>query len=284
MKRTKINKIRKKPVDYIVIFLLFTFSIVCIYPLIYLLFYSLKTNNEIFFTNPFGPPLEPQFDNYVRAFNAFDLTRYFTNSILVTFVSVTGVLLLSLPFAYAITRMIWKGKDAASSYITMGLFIPIQVIIIPLAILVKQMHIANTYWALIIPYIAFNLAFSIMVLSTSFRTVPKEMEESAFLDGAGVTRTLINIIIPLVKPAIATSFIFAFLNIWNEYTLASILISKSEVKTLPIGLSTFVGQHSTDWGAMGACFVIASIPTIIIYLIFSEQVEKALTIGGAVKG
>lgn len=277
-------KIKRRPSEYLAIGLLVLFSVICIYPLIYLLFYSLKTNNEIFFTNPFGFPLEPQFENYVRAFNAFDMIAYFRNSIIVTFASVAGILILSLPFSYATTRMMWKGKDAVVGYLTLGLFIPMQVIIIPLAILVKQMHLANTYGALIIPYIAFNLAFTCMVLSTSFRTLPKEMEESAFLDGASVGKTFIHIMVPLIKPAIATSLIFAFLNIWNEYTLASILISKPEVKTLPIGLSSFAGQHTTDWGAMGACFVIASIPTIVIYLIFSEQVEKALTIGGAIKG
>lgn len=274
----------KKTKKYVLTALLILFSVICIYPLLYLLFYSLKTNNEIFFTNPFGLPMEPQFDNYVRAFNAFDLILYFKNSILVTFASVAGILVLALPFSYATTRMTWRFKNAAVFYITMGLFIPIQVIIIPLAILVKNMHLANTYFALIIPYIAFNMAFTAMVLSTSFRALPKEMEESAFLDGAGVCKTFLHIMVPLIKPAVATSLIFAFLNIWNEYTLASILISKTEVKTLPIGLSAFVGQHSTDWGAMGACFVISSIPTILMYLIFSEQVEKALTIGGAVKG
>ncbi|MDO5423412.1 MAG: carbohydrate ABC transporter permease [Eubacteriales bacterium] len=275
---------KRKVSDYIVIALLVLFSVICIYPLLYLLFYSLKTNNEIFFTNPFGPTMNPQFDNYVRAVNAFDLPVYFRNSILVTLVSVFGILVLALPFAYATTRMTWKLKNAAVNYLTLGLFIPTQVIIIPLAILVKKLHIANTYFALIIPYIAFNLAFTSMVISTSFRSLPKEMEESAFLDGASVTKTFLHIMVPLVKPAISTALIFAFLNIWNEYTLASILISKPAVKTLPIGLSSFVGQHSTDWGAMGACFVISSIPTIAIYLIFSEQVEKALTIGGAVKG
>lgn len=270
--------------DYIVIGLLFVFAVVCIYPLIYLLFYSLKTNNEIFLTNPFGFPKDPQFDNYVRAVNAFDLVGFFRNSVFVTFVSVVGILLLALPYSYATTRMIWKGREAVVNYVTLGLFIPMQVIIIPLAILVKKMGIANTYWALIVPYIAFNLAFTAMVISSSFKAIPREMEESAFLDGASINKTFIHIMLPLVKPAVATSLIFAFLNIWNEYTLASILISNNDVKTLPIGLSSFVGQHSTDWGAMGACFVIASIPTIVMYLIFSEQVEKALTVGGAVKG
>ena len=283
-KTTKKNRKKRNPSDYLVIIFLAAFSIICIYPLIYLLFYSLKTNNEIFYTNPFGFPTKPQYDNYVRAFQAFDLVGYFKNSILVTFASVAGILVLALPFSYATTRMKWKLRGTAVNYLTMGLFIPVQVIIIPLAILVKQMHIANTYWALIVPYVAFNLAFTSMVISTSFISLPKEMEESAFLDGASIHKTFIHIMIPLIKPAIATSLIFAFLNIWNEYTLASVLISNPAVKTLPIGLSSFVGQHSTDWGAMGACFVISSIPTILIYLLFSEQVEKAMTIGGAVKG
>lgn len=259
-------------------------SVIFIYPLFYLIFYSLKTNNEIFLTNPFGFPKDIQWINYVNAINAFDILAYFKNSIIVSVISIVGILIFVLPFSYSITRMIWRGKDTVTNYITMGLFIPIQVIIIPLSILVRDMHLSNTYFALIVPYVAFNLAFSSMIMSTSFAGLPKEMEESAVIDGAGVFRTFISIIVPLVKPAIATTVIFAFLNVWNEYTVASVLISKNSVKTLPIGLANFVGAHSTDWGAMGACLVMASIPTIIIYLIFSEQVEKAMTIGGAVKG
>ena len=259
-------------------------SIIFIYPLVYLLFYSLKTNNEIFLTNPFGFPEDVQWVNYINAINAFDILSYFKNSIIVSVASIAGILIFALPFSYATTRMIWKGKAFVNNYLAMGLFIPIQVIIIPLSILVKNMHLSNTYFALIIPYVAFNLAFSSMILSTALAGIPKEMEESAFMDGGTIFRTFHAIILPLVKPAIATTVIFAFLNVWNEYTVASILISKNKVKTLPIGLSNFVGQHSTDWGAMGACLVMASIPTIVIYLIFSEQVEKALTIGGAVKG
>lgn len=260
------------------------FSIVCIYPLVYLLFYSLKTNEEIFFLNPFGIPEDPQFVNYMNAVKAFNILGYFKNSIIVSAASIAGVMLLALPFAYSTTRMRWKFKNAISTYLTLGLFIPIQVIIIPLAILVRQMHLSNTYFALIIPYIAFNVSFSSMILATSFRALPKEMEESAFIDGASVYRTFLEIIMPLAKPAIATALIFVFLGVWNEYTVASVFISDDAVKTLPVGLSAFTGEHSTDWGAMGACLVMASIPTILIYCIFSEQVEKALTIGGAVKG
>lgn len=274
----------KKGKTAIIMALLIIFSIICIYPLIYLLFYSLKTNEEIFFLNPFGFPASPQFENYINAINAFNIVGFFKNSIIVSIVSIAGVMVLALPFAYAVTRMKWRFKNAAATYMTLGLFIPIQVIIIPLAILVRQMHMSNTYFALIVPYIAFNISFSSMILATSFRTIPKEMEESAFMDGATIYRTFFKIIMPLAKPAIATAITFIFLGVWNEYTVASVFISNNAVKTLPVGLASFTGEHSTDWGAMGACLVMASIPTIIIYTIFSEQVEKALTIGGAVKG
>ncbi len=273
-----------KPSTAISMIFLIICSVIFIYPLFYLIFYSLKTNNEIFLTNPFGFPKDIQWVNYVNAIKAFDILAFFKNSIIVSMASIAGILFFVLPFSYSATRMIWRGKTVVTNYLTMGLFIPIQVIIIPLSILVRDMHLSNTYFALIVPYVAFNLAFSSMIMSTSFAGVPKEMEESAVIDGAGIFRTFVSIIIPLVKPAIATAVIFAFLNVWNEYTVASILISKNSVKTLPIGLANFVGVHSTDWGAMGACLVMASIPTIIIYLIFSEQVEKAMTIGGAVKG
>lgn len=279
----KSKKMPQKSTVLLMLFLIFC-SVIFIYPLFYLVFYSLKTNNEIFLTNPFGFPKDIQWVNYLNAITAFDIVSFFRNSVIVSVVSIAGILLFALPFAYATTRMIWRGRQIATNYLTMGLFIPIQVIIIPLSILVRDMHLSNTYFALIVPYVAFNLAFSSMILSTSFAGIPREMEESAVIDGAGIYRTFVSIVMPLVKPAIATTIIFAFLNVWNEYTVASILISKNSVKTLPIGLANFVGQHSTDWGAMGACLVMASIPTIVIYLIFSEQVERALTIGGAVKG
>lgn len=277
--KKKLKKFKLPSMIFLLLVALFN-----LYPLFYLLFYSLKTKEEIFFTNPFGLPGVPQFSNYIRAFQAFDIPSYFLNSVIVTGVSILCIILIAAPFAYATTRMKWKLRGLASTYIMLGLFIPIQVIIIPISILVRDLHLSNTHLALIIPYVAFNLAFTSMVLSATMHDIPKEMEESACLDGAGIFRIFSHIIMPLSKPAVATGSIFAFLNVWNEYTLASVMITKNTVKTLPVGLSSFVGQRSTDWGAMGASLVLASIPTIVIYLLCSEQVEKALTIGGAVKG
>lgn len=265
----------------IVVGLFATFSL---YPLIYLLFYSLKSSNEIFYTNPFGLPMDPMWENYGKAIQQFDIITYYKNSIIVTLVSLGGVLILDIPFAYAITRMKWKWKNMFRTYMMLGLFIPVQVSIIPLSVFIKQLHLANTYGAVILPYIAFNLAFPCMILSVSYSSIPRELEEAAFIDGATVIDCFFKIGIPLVKPAISTAMLFAALGIWNEYTLATVLISKNGYKTLPLGLASFVGQRSTDWGAMGACMVLASIPTIFLYLFFSQKVENSLTIGGAVKG
>lgn len=277
-------KVKKQKKPVLVLILLSAYALLSLYPLFYLIAYSLKTSDEIFFTNPFGLPTQPRFDNYLRAVQGVDLLLLFKNSAFVTFFSCVGIVVLAIPFSYAVTRMQWKAKKAVSTYIALGLFIPVQVIIIPLSILVKNLHLANTHFALIVPYIAFGLAMSTMIVGNGFLTLPRELEESAFLDGAGIFRTFFSIMLPLVKPSVATSLLFAVIANWNEYTLASIMISDNKLKTIQVGLASFSGETITDWGAIGACLVLASIPTILMYLVFSEQVENALTVSGAVKG
>lgn len=264
--------------------ILLIFACLSIYPLLYLTCYSLKTNDEIFYSNPFGLPLHPQWSNYIKAITTFDIMTYFKNSLLTTAIALVGVFILILPFSYAVARMKWKLKGAASMFVSIGLFIPLQVSLIPLSVLIKNMGLANTHWALILPYIAFNLAFPFMIISSSFRALPAELEEAAVIDGASIYKTFISIMLPLVKPVITSGALFATLGIWNDYILPTVMISSNELKTLPAGFATFVGQHSTSWGAMGAAMMIASIPTIILYLCFSDKIENSLTVGGAVKG
>jgi len=275
-------KVRKK--QPLLQVLLWVYALISVYPLIWMLFYSLKDNNEIFVTNPFGPPTSFRWDNYVQAWSKFNVPMYFTNSLLVSVITVVGTIFLSVMFSYAVARMQWRFKQVANTYVVIGMFIPVQVIMIPLAILVRDFHLSNTFLALIIPYIAFNLSFSTMVFYGFFRTIPVELEESACIDGATIYQTFLRIMLPIVKPAFATMVIFVFLAAWNEFPMALMLITKETLKTLPLGLLFFQGQFTTDWGAMGAAMTIASLPTVLIYIIFSEQVEKALTVGSAVKG
>jgi len=265
-------------------FPLWFYFIVSIYPLFWMVSYSLKNNDEIFVTNPFGIPTHFRFENYINAWSQFNIPKYVINSLVVSTVATIGILVLSVMFAYAIARMQWKLRNAARVYMIIGMFIPIQVIMIPLAILVKDFHLTNTYGALIIPYIAFGLPFSALVFYGFMKSIPIELEESACMDGASIYRTFMQIIVPIVRPAVATVAIFQFLAAWNEFLMAYILISEESMKTLPLGLLLFQGQYSTDWGGMGAVMTIASLPMVIVYLLFSEQVERALTVGSAVKG
>lgn len=276
----KIHRVKQLPIKIF----LWLYCIISLYPLLYMLFYSLKNNDEIFYLNPFGIPNPPRFENYVTAVKSFDILLYFKNSVIVTGVSLVLVVAISLFFAYSIARINWKFAKLANTYITTGLFIPLMVIMIPLAILERKIGLSGTYGALILPYAATGLAFSTMVFYSNFRTIPTEIEEAAFMDGASILRTFLQVIIPLVKPAIATVFICNFITFWNEYSMALVLLSNQKMRTLPTGLTSFAGQFVTDWGAMGAAMVISSIPTIILYLFLGESVENALTVGSAVKG
>ena len=263
---------------------LYVYAVISLYPLIWMLFYSFKDNQEIFVTNPFGFPTVLRFENYAKAWNAFNLPVYFMNSVKVTLTVIVFVLIFATMFAYATARMRFRGQHVLRLLTMIGLFLPLQCIMIPIAVLVRDLHINNTLWAVIVPYTAFNLSFVIMVLYGYMRSLPFELEESACIDGASLFTCFLRIIVPNVKTAMATVAIFVFMNVWNEYNLALILLTKDNLKTLPLGLLFFQGEYTTDWGAMGATMVIASIPTVLIYTLFSSQVEKAMTVSGAVKG
>lgn len=264
--------------------LLLLYAAISVYPLVWLIFYSFKTNAEIFYTNTFGLPSKFLYTNYVRAWHAYNMPSYFLNSAIVSAVTVVFTVFVALMFSYATARMRWKLAAPSRLFVGVGLFIPVQVILIPLVLLIKGLHLTNSYASLILPYVAFQLGFSTMAFYAFFRTIPFEFEEAAALDGAGIFSTFLRVILPMVKPAITSVGIFVSLAAWNEFPVALILINKESRKTLPLGLINFMGQFKTDWGAVGASLVIASLPTVILYLIFSRHIERALTIGAALKG
>lgn len=256
-----------------------------LYPLIWMLFYSLKNNDEIFVTNPFGFPTHMRIENYQKAFSMYNVPVYLLNSVIVSVLTVAGVIICALLFSYATSRMEWKGKGAMRTFMGIGMFIPVQAIMIPVVKQVQIVHLMGSRLSLVFPYIAINLAFACMVYYGFFTGIPKELEEAACMDGASIYQTFFRIIVPLMRPATVTLVIYTFLNAWNEFILANVLVgSIPKLKTLPLGVLFFQGSFTTDWGGMGATMVIASFPAIIIYALFSEQVEKAMTIGGAVKG
>ncbi len=279
--------LKKKPSFFGLIFagFLWIYSAISLYPLIWMMSNSLKTNEEIFVTNPFGFPSSFVFENYVSALNQYNVPLYFFNSVFVSVFTVVLTISFALLFSYATTRMRWKGKVFTRNLVALGLFIPVQAILIPITKVIQGIGLFGTRFSLILPYTAINLAFATMVYYGFFKSIPIEMEEAACIDGANVYQTFFKIIIPCVKPATVTLVIYIFLNAWNEFLLANVLVGTvNNLKTLPLGILFFQGQFSTNYGAMAATMTIASIPAVVVYCLFSEQVERAMTIGGAVKG
>lgn len=254
-----------------------------LYPLIWLVFFSFKDNIEIYSGNIMGMPQTWRFENYSKAFVDADIGVYLFNSVFVTAVTIAVSMLLAAMAAYAIARMRWKLSNVVFNLFLTGMMIPLHAALLPVFLVLKNMKLLNTHLALILPYIGFSLPLAILVFSNYMRTIPLEMEESAFIDGAGVFRTFFSIIIPLIKPVLATVAIFTYLNTWNELMFAVTLVNKQSLKTLTVGLMAMVGAHSTEWGPIGAGLVIATLPTILIYIFLSRQVQKSM-IAGALKG
>lgn len=269
--------------DGLLYLVLILIAITQLFPLYWLLTFSLKGNVEIFGENVIGLPMVWRWENYVTAFTDGGIFRYFMNSVLYAVVTVLVTGLISAMAAYAIARMRWKLKGIVFAVFTLGIMIPTQATLLPLFQIMDRLSLKGGYLGLMIPYIAFAIPMSIMILTGFYKGIPKEIEEAAYIDGAGILRCFISIILPIIKPALATASIFTFLGTWNELMFANTLIDDSKFRTLPVGVMSFAGQYSTDWGLIGAGMVIATLPTILIYFLLSNQVQESL-VAGAVKG
>lgn len=258
-------------------------AFVQIYPLIFLVFFSLKDNNEIYSGNVMGIPDQFQWGNYENALFNANVGHYLLNSIFVTAVVIIISDILACMVSYAIARMRVKANRFVKLFFSIGLMIPLHAVLLPVFIMLRNLKMLDTYQAIIVPYIAFALPMAIFFMIGFFQALPLELEESAFLDGCGIFRTFAVIIVPLVKPALATISIFTFLSTWNEMMFAITFINSEKYRTLTVGIMQMVGKYTTDWGTMGAGLMVATVPTIVIYLLFSKQVQSGM-VSGAVKG
>lgn len=277
------SKTTKKAGKIILQAALIFFAVIQLYPLVWLVLFSFKNNNEIFGGNVAGLPHVWKIENYINAFEQAHVLDYLFNSVLVTALTILFVVVLASMSAYAIERMVWRGSQLSMKIILLGMMVPIHAALLPLFMVLKTFHLLNTYWGLVIPYVAFGLPMAVFILTSFYASLPRELEEAAAIDGCNIYRIWASIMLPLVKPAIATVSIFTYISAWNELMFAVTFISKREYKTLTVGIMSMVGTFTTKWGEIGAGLVIATVPTIIIYMLLSEQVQKSL-VAGAVKG
>lgn len=280
-------KMVKKPAYFIgkilLQIILVIVAIIQIYPLIWLAFFSLKDNSEIFGGNVAGLPKKFLWSNYTTALTSGNVIRYFCNSAFVTAATIIIVLVLSAMTAYAITRMNWKLSKATLNLILLGMMVPIHAALLPLFIVLRNLKMLNTYWSLIIPYVAFAIPMAVFILSSFYRGIPRELEEAAVIDGCGAYKTFFFIILPQIRSALATVAIFTYLSSWNELMFAVTFINNQAYQTLTVGMMSMVGTYITQWGIIGAGLMVSTIPTVIIYLLISKQVQESM-IAGAVKG
>jgi raffinose/stachyose/melibiose transport system permease protein len=279
----KTKGLREKTVNFLLSICLVVWAIIQIFPLYWLITFSLKDNADIFGGNIVGIPKEFIWKNYEKAFVNGKIVLYLMNSVIVTSVTIILTVIFSLMAAYALTRMKWKLRNSTLILFMLGLMIPIHAALLPILLMLRQFKLLNSYWSLIIPYVAFAIPMAIVIFTGFIKSIPKELEESACIDGGSIYRIFFSIILPLMKPAMSTVAIFTFLQSWNELMFAVVFISKQSYKTLTVGIQSMSGQYVTEWGPIGAALVVATLPTIIIYLCMSNQVQKSLVVG-AVKG
>jgi len=271
----------KKSIPHIV---LLSYLLVILFPFLFVLFSSVKKDNNAIALNPFGIPKQFVFNNYVEAWVNAKISTYFFNSLYISiFASVVTILLGSM-FAFAVTRMRqgkWNG--ILFSLVLIGMLIPNNALMLPIYTIVRKLHILNTHWALIIPYIANAIPFTIIILAAFMRSLPREIEEAAVMDGLKAQGIFARIIIPLTVPAMVTVFIVNFLGNWNEFLLANYFLSNDELRTLPVGMVQFRDQYQMNYAQMSAGIVYSVVPVIVIYAILQEKIIEGVT-AGSVKG
>ena len=262
---------------------LIIWMIVNLFPVYWMFTFSLKSNPEIFGENVIGLPKEWLWSNYTTALSTGNMGLYFMNSAIVAISTILITLIVALMATFALTRLIWKKRKTLNKFFMLGLTIPIHASIVPVYVTLSKLNMLNTYWALIIPYSAFSLAMAILVCTGFMNEIPRELDESACIDGCGVFGIFFRIIVPLMRPAVATVGIYTFLQCWNELMFANVFISKNAYRTLPVGVQALSGQYTTEWGPIGAALVLATFPTLFVYIFLSKRIQESF-IAGAVKG
>lgn len=258
-------------------------AVIQLFPLIWLVDFSLGSSNEMFTNGLLIIPEKIRWDNYVKAFVDGNFLHYLKNSVLINTLAVILVVIISIMAAFACQRMKWKLSGLVSTLLVMGMMIPIHATLLPNYKIYNMLHLTDTIWALLIPYVAFSLPQGMFLMTGFIQAAPKELEEAAVMDGCGIYRIVFQIITPILKPSIATVAIMTFLNNWNEFMMASTYLSTPKWKTLPFSVLEFTGEYSSNYAVQFAVMALTAAPAVIVYVILNKHITKGVAMG-AVKG
>lgn len=253
-------------------------SLIVIFPLFWVIATSLKDRADII-RNPLGLPVVYQWSNYADAWREGNFGTYFLNSILVVIPTAAGVVCLSLLAAYAFAMFRFRGKNILFTFFLIGLTVPLGILVIPIFYQMVSLKLVNNLWALILPQTAVGLPFAILLLRGFISELPKEILDAGRIDGCSNWGILRYIVMPLSRPALLSVMIFNIVWVWNQFLLPVVLIQKASARTLPQGLSVFMGRYGADFGLLMAGATISFIPVVIVYIIFQRQFIKGIAAG-----
>ena len=256
--------------------------LVALFPIVWVVLSSFKTNREIL-SNGLQLPSTFSFSGYKQALEMAPILKFFVNSLIVSFASTALNVFILAMAGYVFAKKKFRFKNLIFGILSLSMVIPSTALISPVYTVITKLHLYDTKMALILVYTALNMPISLMILRSAFAAIPTELEEAAYIDGAGFFRTFWQVMMPCAKGGLASAAVLAFLGSWNEFTFALLLTSSTSTRTLPLSLSYFTSQFSFNYTAMFAAITIAVLPSIIVFSIFQEQVCSSLT-AGSVKG
>jgi len=271
---------------------LIALAIIILIPVLWAFMASVKQDSE-FYGNPWALPVGIHLQNFADAWLKAKMGSFMLNSVLVTVMALAILLIVALPAAYVLSRFKFRGNGIWTTMFMAGLFINVNYIVVPIFLMLNNGDKAlrsvvghpvllNNLFVLAIVYAAMSLSFTIYLMSGYFKSLPKEYEEAASVDGAGYFRTMVQIIMPMAKPSIVTVILFNFLSFWNEYIISMTLLTKPALKTLPVGLMNLMAaqKSAVEYGQMYAGLVLVMLPTLIIYMLVQKKLTQGMTMGG----
>lgn len=268
----------KRKRNWVVFAILLVGSIAMIFPFVWMMLSSFKTVQDVYTYPPKWLPSQWKFTNYKRVFDMIPFGMYYLNSIFTSVAQMAIEMLIAIPAAYLIVFLDFPGKKFLTTMIRTTMFVPAVVTLIPLYLIFSSLNLIDTYAGIILAQV-FS-AFTIFLLTSFFASIPKDLCDSAKLDGCGYFRILFNVVIPNCKSSIATAMLFSFLGHWKSYTWPLIVTNKETLRTLPIGLKYLVSESSSEYQVMMAAAVMSILPVLIVFVLFEKQLVKSITLTG----
>ncbi len=277
------SKISKKILPRFFQYLILSFvTLIIIVPIVILSFDSLKTTGEMFL-HPYTVPTSPHWENYSQILLQSSFWVLLRNSLVVMVASTAGVLVVCSLAAFVFARMQFKGKDLAFNFLTLGLMFPITVAIMPVYLVIRQLHLTDTLIAVILVQTAFGISGNILILRGFFLAVPSELQDAASIDGCSAFDFFWRILLPLARPALAAVGALTMIVSWNDLLTPLVIIDSASLWTLPLGTMQFQGQYSSDLALVAAFVALSALPAVIFYLFAERQIVSGL-MAGALKG